>query len=64
MLHYLRVVYGRRQKMGVLDGILCQFSPRLIKDSVSHLHANAFRQTKNDPAYKRELKLRNKVRTK
>jgi hypothetical protein len=30
----------------MFDGVLYHFSRRLVEDNVSHLHANAFRQTK------------------
>jgi hypothetical protein len=33
-------------KVGVFDGVLYHFSCRLVEDNVSHLHANAFHQTK------------------
>jgi hypothetical protein len=46
MVQYLRVVQGSRDKAGVFDGILYHFSRCLVEDNVSHLHANAFHQTK------------------
>jgi hypothetical protein len=46
MLQYLRVVCGSRDKACMFDSVLYHFSRHLVKDNVSHLQANAFRQAK------------------
>jgi hypothetical protein len=46
MLQHLWVVQGGRDKAGVFDGVLYHFLRGLVEDSVSHLYANVFRQTK------------------
>jgi hypothetical protein len=46
LLQDLRVEHGDRYQAGVLDGILDHLTHNLVEDNVSHVFANAFRQTK------------------